>query len=132
MIWVLGLSLPIPYAEKHPFSLNGKDIKHCFFLPDRRGPTQPPAVKLDAKDPDLTIQAAADLPDPEDSDASFVVTNVAARALVEGDNVLAVEVHQGSMTRGDIVFGTAMFGSSTVDTRRWPCSSQSRNTRESG
>ncbi|MFT3880319.1 MAG: hypothetical protein QM703_11745 [Gemmatales bacterium] len=74
MIWVLGLSLPIGYAEKHPFSLTGKDIKHCYLLPDRRGPTQPSAVQLDAKDQGLTIRVAADLPDPEDSDPSFLVT----------------------------------------------------------
>ena len=32
MIWVLGLSLPIGYAEKHPFSLIGKDIKQTLGL----------------------------------------------------------------------------------------------------
>ncbi|HMJ91404.1 MAG TPA: immunoglobulin domain-containing protein [Candidatus Acidoferrum sp.] len=40
----------------------------------------------------------------------FVVTNVAAPMIIEGDNVLAVEIHQNSPTSSDIVFGTAAFG----------------------
>jgi hypothetical protein len=71
MIWVLGLSLPIGYAESHPFALTGRDIKNCFLLPDRRGATQLPPVRLD---PNVTIREAAGLPDPEDSDNTFSVT----------------------------------------------------------
>jgi hypothetical protein len=45
----------------------------------------------------------------------FVVTNLAAPMIVEGDNVLAVEVHQNSPTSSDIVFGTAVWGYNIPD-----------------
>jgi hypothetical protein len=39
---------------------------------------------------------------------NFFVTNVSATALVTGDNVLAVEVHQQSATSSDVVFGLSL------------------------
>jgi hypothetical protein len=74
MVWDLGLSLPIDYAEEHPFALTGRDLKHCYLLPDRRGSTKLKPVKLDSKNPRETVRSVAKLPDPEDSDPSFVVS----------------------------------------------------------
>jgi hypothetical protein len=74
MLWNLGLSLPIDYPEKHPFSLTGKDLRHCFLLPDRRNVTQLTQVKLPPKDPEQSVRVAAGLPAPEDSDPNFTVT----------------------------------------------------------
>jgi len=48
-------------------------------------------------------------------EGAFVLTNLAAPIIVEGDNVLAVEVHQVNATSSDIVFGTAVFGYNLPD-----------------
>lgn len=74
MVWNLGLALPVGYAEKHPFSLTGRDLKHSFVLPDKRGSTNLKPLKLDPKDPEETIGKKAGLPDPEDWAPDFSVT----------------------------------------------------------
>jgi len=71
MIWTLGLSLPIGYVEKHPFTLTGKDIPHYFLLPERRGTTSLTPLRVGPKD---TVASKARLPNPEDSVPDFAVT----------------------------------------------------------
>lgn len=59
-----------------------------------------------------TSLTLAPSPSPE---GVFVLTNLPAPMIAEGDNVLAVEVHQNSPTSVDIVFGTAVFGYNIPD-----------------
>ncbi len=70
MIWTLGLSVPIPYVEKHPFNLTGGDIPHFFLLPDRRSSTPLPSIKPGPKE---AIGKKAKLPDTEDYALDFAV-----------------------------------------------------------
>ncbi len=71
MIWVLGLSLPLEYVEQHPFSLTGKDIKHCYRLPDRRRGMQANSIKVGKQ---ATIGEKLGLSPPEDVVPDFAVT----------------------------------------------------------
>lgn len=36
MIWTLGLSIPLPYIEKHPFSLTKKDISDIYIISNKK------------------------------------------------------------------------------------------------
>src|SRR5262249_1979704 len=46
MLWLVGLSLPLEYIDKHPTQLTGTDVPHWFRLPDKRGTTKPDAITL--------------------------------------------------------------------------------------
>ncbi|WP_227876294.1 ATP-binding protein [Photobacterium frigidiphilum] len=36
MLWTLGLSIPLPYVEKHPFNLTKKDISDIYVINNRK------------------------------------------------------------------------------------------------
>lgn len=36
MIWTLGLSIPLPYIEKHPFNLTKKDIPDIYLISNKK------------------------------------------------------------------------------------------------
>lgn len=70
-LWTLGLSLPLPYVEKHPFDLSSGDATAFFSLPERRTKDPPSAITLP---PSVKIRTALKLPNPKDSVANFAVT----------------------------------------------------------
>ena len=53
----------------------------------------------------ITYQSPALMPAPEGSLTTLIITN---GSLVQGDNVLAVEVHQNRPESDDVVFGLAL------------------------
>lgn len=57
-IWTLGLSVPVPYIEKHPFDLTGADIAATFALSNKS--VRPKATPLEL-DPAETIRSKTKL-----------------------------------------------------------------------
>lgn len=70
-VWTLGLSLPLPYVDKHPFELTARDAKRFYVLPESRAKTQLEPLALA---PGVEIKDAAKLPDSRDSVPNFAVT----------------------------------------------------------
>jgi hypothetical protein len=70
VLWMVGLSLPFEYIEKHPYQLTGADVPYWFRLPDRRGPTKLDPIELE---PRQSYQAKFNPPATEDAAPDFSV-----------------------------------------------------------
>ena len=70
-IWSLGLSLPLEYIDRHPYTLTGKDVMRVFSLPDRRRQTKLNPIEVG---PRQTVGDRAGLQNDEDPASGFTVT----------------------------------------------------------
>lgn len=69
-IWSLGLSLPLPYVEKHPFELRADEVPHLYRLPSKLSKKPLERVTLEGK---KTIATTMDLDKSADSAKEFLV-----------------------------------------------------------
>lgn len=63
MLWILGLSVPLNYIDRHPFLLTGKDFPEIYQISNKKGDK---STKIDLPS-DLTIKKFFDLKTSTDS-----------------------------------------------------------------